>query len=167
MKNYHNALHIFTGELHGGYIGIDIDNKNNKESFTGFCKAVNIEGGIANTFTCTTPNDGYHYVFKLSQAQQDALTNYKTGQPKLFRYDIDVLYNTGRFVMSGSYYYKKKTWKYKIIDYSKPAVLPDIIFAEIMERCISSKIPVLKNICKCMHLHIFSLILYPKIKTLF
>lgn len=135
LNKYHNAIHVFTGELHGGYIGIDIDNKNNKDSYTGFCNAV---GTVPATLACTTPNNGYHYVFKLSQSQQTALAKYKTGQPKLFGYDIDVLYNTGRFVMSGSYTIEETNFEYKIIDYSVPAILPDIIFDEIMKCCSTS-----------------------------
>jgi P4 family phage/plasmid primase-like protien len=137
FNNNHNALHVFTGELHGGYIGIDIDCKNNAFSHAGFCIATLDE--LPRTLTCTTPNRGFHYLFKLTNDQQKALSNYKTRQAELFGYDIDVLYNTGRFVMSGQYsnynpidgHYISR---YKIIDTTKPAILPNVIFDEIINK---------------------------------
>jgi len=137
FNNQHNALHIFTGELHGGYIGIDIDCKNNKFSYSVFCaETINV---LPRTLTCTTPNGGFHYLFKLNNIQQKQLTNYKTQQPELFGYDIDVLYNTGRFVMSGEYTNYDSinghyTSYYKIVDSSEPAILPDVIFNEIVSK---------------------------------
>jgi P4 family phage/plasmid primase-like protien len=138
FNNSHNALHVFTGELHGGYIGIDVDCKNNVFTHAIFCVATFNE--LPRTLICTTPNGGFHYLFKLNEDQQKTLSGYKTCQPELFDCDIDVLYNTGRFVMSGEYSnydsvngnYKSC---YKIIDSTKPAILPNAIFDEIVNKC--------------------------------
>ena len=133
FNNTHNALHVFTGELHGGYIGIDIDCKNNKLSNIIFClKTLN---ELPCTLKCTTPNGGFHYLFKLNNKQKKVLVDYKSRQPELFGCDIDVLYNTGRFVMSGEYPLGYNNWNafYRIIDSSEPAFLPDIIFNEIVK----------------------------------
>ena len=139
--NNQNALHIFTGELHGGHIGIDVDCKENKLSpLAFFIKTLDI---LPCTLTCTTPNNGFHFVFKLNDSQRKKLINLNTCQPELFGYDIDVLYNTGRFVMSGKYITNcpilgSYESYYKIIDSSKPAFLPDILFNEIMNKCFKS-----------------------------
>lgn len=70
------CLHIYTGRIHGGFIGIDIDIKGSKNGPLG--SKGNLSGtnthlffvnnvGMANlnTLTCVTPNRGYHYVYQL------------------------------------------------------------------------------------------------------
>ena len=134
----HNALHVFTGELHGGYIGININCKENKKSYVAFCIAT--INKLPRTLTCTTPNAGFHYLFKLNDTQKNALSDYKVSRAKLFDHDIDVLYNTGRCIMSGQYGNDTGIDSicplsfYNIIDSSKPAILPDIIFNEIIRK---------------------------------
>jgi len=141
FNDNHNALHVFTGELHGGYMGIDIDCKNNKFSHAIFCVATFNE--LQRTLICTTPNGGFHYLFELNKSQQKILSNYETCQAKLFNCDINISYNAGRFVMSGEcsnydtingHY----TSYYKIIDSTKPTILPNVIFDEIINK--SSKL---------------------------
>lgn len=105
-----------------------------------FCKTVDV---LPPTLTCTTPNRGYHYVFKLNDLQRKKLINLNSCQPGLFGYDIDVLYNKGRFVMSGKYkancpFLGPYESHYKIVDPSKPAILPDLIFNEIVDKCLKS-----------------------------
>ena len=104
---------------------------------------------LPKTLRCKTPNRGYHYVFKLNEQQMKILTNYKIRQAKLFDSDIDVLYNAGRFMMSGEIdNYDNALGKYvsmyEIIDYTKPAFLPKIIFDEIIKKYPVQKIPVPK-----------------------
>ena len=143
FNNYHNAIHVFTGDLHGGYIGIDIDIKCDKNgnndsmmAHVAYCKIL-LDKSI-HTLTCITPSGGFHYVYKLNEKQREVLKYYNTKQPRLFDYNIDVLYNTGRFIMSGSYEHNGNIFEYKIVDSTKPAILPNIIFNEII-KCFSIK----------------------------
>ena len=87
-----------------------------------------------DTLTCTTPNKGYHYVYKLSDEQKEGTKFYNGGQVKLFDLDIDVLYNSGRLVMAGVYGYDGKQYIYKIINDKEPIELPEILFDEIIKR---------------------------------
>lgn len=153
-----NALHIMTGELHGGYIGIDIDNKPGKGKTSYAIFMLTCLDELPYTLVCKTPNDGYHYVFKLNNNQKKHLANFKTKEARLFDQDIDVLYNTGRFVMSGSYenYFSglgKFRSEYVITQKHPPVILPDIIFKEIIRKCGSGIVKPTKtlnnkNVCQ-------------------
>lgn len=134
-----NSLHILTGELHGGYIGIDVDNKPGQGKLAHAVFLCACIDELPYTLVCKTPNRGYHYVFKLSDEQRKQLTHYKSKQAKLFDQDIDVLYNAGRFVMSGSYDNNTdgcKSFKseYVITQKYPPAILPNVIFNEIIRK---------------------------------
>ena len=88
-----------------------------------------------NTLTCKTPSGGYHYVYKLTPLQRRRFALWKgSSELKLFDLDIDVLYNTGRFVMYGSYYQDNKIKNYRITNYSLPIELPEIVFQEIVNK---------------------------------
>jgi hypothetical protein len=137
-----NCLHILTGELHGGFIGIDVDVKGKSGIFSDliYRKMLINSEKIERTLTCKTPSGGYHYVYKLNDEQKKALKGYKIKQPKLFDCDIDVLYNSGRFVMSGAYLTDGKFQKiYRIIDDIEPTILPNIVFQEIISKTNKNK----------------------------
>lgn len=139
FNQYKNGLHIMTGILHGGYIGIDIDVKNISGASTDriYNYMLIKSGVINNTLTCVTPSGGYHYVYKLTDQQRLRLM-FWTGksQLELFGCDIDVIFNGGRFVMHGSYMCNDQQKSYIITNKSKPMDLPDVVFKEIV-----SKIP--------------------------
>lgn len=132
--NTHNALYISTGELHGGYIGLKFDCVKNKSSYIVFClETINV---LPHTLTSTTPELGYHYIFKLNKPQQKCLADYTYGTLDLFGHSVDVIYNNGRMILEGQY---EKNCPlsypscYTIVDPTKPAIMPDIIFNEIMD----------------------------------
>ena len=160
QPQYDNSgcLHIYTGGLHGGFIGIDIDTKGSKNGPIGSKK--NLSGNHtywkfidkimtdsnmekirtrAYTLTCKTPNGGYHYVYQLSEAQQDIIKDKcHSPQLELFGCDIDVIYNRGRFVMCGAYIEKCQMMDPEICKKIKSEVLknctiihPDVLFEEI------------------------------------
>lgn len=135
--NTHNALYISTGESHGGYIGLRFKNRS---SYIVFClETINI---LPHTLTSTTPELGYHYMFKLNRSQQKCLSDYSSGTLKLFGHEVDVIYNYGQMIMYGQYnkicpVFGNDTLCYTIVDPVKPAKMPNIIFDEIM-RCANS-----------------------------
>lgn len=138
-----NILVVFTGHAHGDYIGIDIDIKNTnlKMSNHPYKKILKKENQWIDTLSCTTPSGGMHYVYKLT-SKQSKILKCMVNDPrlKLFGYDIDVLYNTGRFIMSGFYKDDDTTKLYKIIDRVKPAKLPEIVFNEILNNIDKNKL---------------------------
>lgn len=141
-----NCLSVLTGEIHGGFIGIDIDIKGStpdaNEKFKEELNICNITD--RDTFVTITPSGGKHYLFKLNDDQKIKLSNFKSAQLKLFDRDIDVLYNAGKFIIAG--YIRKKVGdnvqEYKIISRAKPCGLPDHIFQEIIRRIETKKINV-------------------------
>ena len=143
FTNLKNCLHVFTGKLHGGYIGIDIDVKGESRftSLTEFYSKLIDSGRLDHTLTCRTPSGGYHFMYKLSEKQMEVLGDQTfNSQLQLFDCDIDVLYNAGRFVMCGAYTTGKGIEKrYEITDWSKPTILPKVIFQEIIKKIASKK----------------------------
>lgn len=136
-NTYSNAMCVVTGDLHGGYIGIDIDVKKPKGGMTNvkYLLMLMAHDVLNDTLTCKTPSGGYHYVYKLTQHQQSRLRFWVgNGEMKLFDSDIDVLYNTGRFVMHGAYMCNEEEYTYKITSFAKPMTLPDVVFQEILRR---------------------------------
>lgn len=133
-----NVLTVHMGPQYGGLIGIDIDVKGEKKDaikvFEYWLKQSDTSS--SNTFGCTTPSGGRHYIYYLDKVQQRSLSklNFSSGQLGLFDRDIDVLYNHGRFYMAG--FVRKSTGvkQYKIINNARPARLPDMIFTEIVIR---------------------------------
>ena len=167
QSNFHingNAMYVITGALHGGYIGIDIDVKGESGVNTNNIYNMNLFAAnvINNTLTGTTPSGGYHYVYKLTIKQWKKLAFWKgSSQLKLFDCDIDVLYNLGKFVMYGSYKFNGEQKSYEIINTTKPMILPDIVFNEIIKRIPAHAITALDfwqneklditNNIKCIH----------------
>ena len=88
-----NCVQVFTGKLHGGYIGIDLDVKgDNPDTVYEYEKILKKSGSNeTETLMCVTPSGGRHYVYKLSKSQRTKLGDKKFGsQLGLFGYDIDV-----------------------------------------------------------------------------
>jgi phage/plasmid-associated DNA primase len=131
-----NTLVIFTGSRHGKFIGIDIDVKGKSGLLTNAMYLVEVLKECPNnTLTCTTPSGGYHYVYKLSDQQFRRLALSKfNSELKLFDCDIDVLYNTSRFVMSGVYSFEGKQKFYNITNRTAPIQLPDVVYQEILRK---------------------------------
>ena len=131
-----NCVQVLTGKLHGGYIGIDIDIKNNTPGATAvFYMTLMERYNFSDTLTGTSPSGGLHFVYKLSKEQQDILGDAKfNSELKLFGCDIDVIYNAARFIMSGVYMDSGYQFLYRIIDNSEPAILPKVIFDEIIKK---------------------------------
>jgi P4 family phage/plasmid primase-like protien len=131
-----NCLSVLTGELFGGYIGIDIDIKNGTPDAIKIFKNKINKNDAKNTLITQTPSGGLHYLFKMTDKQQKVLKNFTQGQLKLFNQDIDVIYNRGRFVVARFVwkYPDNKPYEYKIINYREPTILPRCIFDEICNK---------------------------------
>lgn len=126
-----NCVQILTGKLHGGYIGIDIDNSCVEK----YEKILSKSDENKPTLTCITPSGGKHYIYKLTDKQMKKLLNKDfSSEFQLFGYDIDVFYDFSRLIMSGSYYYDSDKYKYEIIDWSGPVIMPDVVFDEIISK---------------------------------
>lgn len=140
IRDNHNALHVLTGEKHGGYIGIDIDVKKlSKDGDRQFIKILNDKCGLPlnSTFWGKTPSGGLHFIFKCNSQQKNSLRDFSTRQNILFNdlgLEIDVLYNGSRFIMEG--FFKKKDGKmiiYQIMNFIEPGFLPTYLFEELMK----------------------------------
>lgn len=146
-KSNHNAVYVRTGTADGGYIGLKFDCVKNISSYIVFClETINI---LPRTLTSTTPKLGYHYIFKLSRLQQKCLSNYTSGTLDLFGHSVDVVYNSRAMIMYGEYdkpcpVFGTETLCYTIVDSSKPAIMPDIIFDEIL-RCITNEVQIIDD----------------------
>lgn len=144
-----NILTVHTGQEYGGLIGVDIDVKGaHKDGIKVFEKWLKEEGtSYKDTFTCSTPTGGRHYIYYLDNYQMRRLSqlNFGGDQIGLFGKDIDIIYKYGRFYTYG---YVRKTdgvKEYKIISYAKPIRLPDMIFTELLI-CIKKNIKPVKEI---------------------
>ncbi len=133
-----NILTVHTGPEYGGLIGIDIDVKGaHKDGIDVFEKWLKEEGtNYKDTFTCSTPTGGRHYIYYLDNYQMRRLSelNFKGDQIGLFGKDIDIIYKYGRFYTYGYVRKADGIKEYKIISYSKPIRLPDMIFTELLIR---------------------------------
>jgi phage/plasmid-associated DNA primase len=132
-----NCVHVFTGKLHGGFIGIDIDVKGKSKMYSllHYFEKLMDAGELQETLTCRTPSGGYHFVYKLTEHQLNLIGDRTFGsQLELFDCDIDVLYNAGRFAMCGAYDTNGVQKQYKITDWSKPAFLSKVVFNEIVKK---------------------------------
>lgn len=97
----HNALYVSTGVAHGGYIGLKFDCVKNRSSYIVFClETLDI---LPHTLTSTTPELGYHYLFKLNHTQQQFIHGYSSGCLPLFGHNVEVMYNAGHMIMCGQY----------------------------------------------------------------
>lgn len=147
-----NILTVHTGKDYGGLIGIDIDVKGtHTDGIEVFDRWLKEEGtSYKNTFACSTPSGGRHYIYYLDKYQISRLStlDYSGGQTGLFDRDIDIIYNFGRFYMAGYVRKSDGVKEYKIISYSKPARLPDMIFTELViciKKQMKPKINLIKN----------------------
>lgn len=145
-----NCVQVLTGKLHGGYIGIDVDIKNKTPGAVIVYYDILIESKeLEHTLTCITPSGGYHFVYKVSEEQKKILGDEKFGSElELFDCDIDVLYNVGRFTMSGAYIIDGKQYIYRTIDDSKPSILPNVVFQEILKKLKKEPQKIIKTINK-------------------
>lgn len=133
-----NCVQILTGKLHGGYIGIDIRDKNSIKKYEKILSKIDEN---ESTLSCSTPNKGRRFIYKLTNKQIK-----KLGDPQfsnklgLFDCDINVFYNASRIIMCGSYYCDDDKYAYKIIDWSEPVIIPEAVFDEIIFK-LNPKIP--------------------------
>lgn len=165
----HNSLHIYTGKIYGGYIGIDIDygkhdinilrkkgleidesKFDNKPEKTLYGDAYNeynnrlIYNNVIphRTLTCRSPSGGVHYLYKLNDEQMEIIDEMCFAPTLgLFNQDIDVLYNKSRFHFAGCYYNQitNSECVYELTDDSEPMELPKFVFDEILTKLISLK----------------------------
>ena len=132
MQNYFNQI-INTGLIIRSHLLYTKQNSNNKI----YIYQDSVYSDKEKTLSCRTPTGGYHYVFKLTEQQQEILGDEKFGSElQLFDVDIDVLYNTGRFIMCGAYWNNnmRNQGVYLIKDFCDPVIIPDILFDEIVIR---------------------------------
>lgn len=133
FKNDANAMCIFTGRLHGGYIGININFGADKfiDANTVYLMTLLCHNVLNDTLTCRTPNGGFHYVYKLSDQMKNLM--FGSFRLKFFGIDIDVVYNADRFVIHGSYLCNNLQYSYDITNLVKPMILPNVIYQEIFK----------------------------------
>ena len=60
-----NCVQVLMGRLHGGYIGIDIIGTTSHAIKT-YKKIISDAGETNSTLSRNTPNDGRHYIYKLT-----------------------------------------------------------------------------------------------------
>jgi len=127
-KDY-NASIIPLGKSYN-LIGIDVDCKDDTiEQFENIC----IENDVMlNTLTLKTMNNGYHYYFTLSDVQKKKISGLTALTGALFNLHIDVKYNNQVF-FGPSVMIADKIYKYEISIDSKPMILPDFLFDEILK----------------------------------
>lgn len=149
LKRDRNCLSVLTGELFGGYIGIDIDIKGStpdaNDFFINMLKvSCNLE--LNDTLVTRTPSGGLHFLFKLTKNQMEKLRSFSQSQAKLFDKDIDVIYNKGRFIMAGMIRKKEDDIiiEYEIISKKVPCILPEYIFEEILRRTTKKTLDIKK-----------------------
>jgi putative DNA primase/helicase len=139
-KEY-NASIIPLGEPYN-LIGIDIDCKDDTiEQFENICMDNDI---ILHTLTTKTMNNGYHYYFTLSKDQKNKLSGLTALTGALFNLHIDVKYNNQLFfgptIMNAD-----KIYKYELLIDSKPMILPDFLFNEIIKCYTTQSKQTVKN----------------------
>lgn len=131
-----NVLMVHTGPEYGDLIGVDIDVKGSKkdgiEVVDHWLKEEN--RAYTDTFACSTPSGGRHYIYKLTNYQSRFLKNinFSGGQVELFDRDIDIVYKNGRFCMHGFVKKNEGLCEYKIISYTQPSYMPEFLFTELM-----------------------------------
>jgi P4 family phage/plasmid primase-like protien len=163
-----NVYQVFTGTLHGGLIGIDVDVKDPgnehsvqrwEDEMGSHIKECNKdvskkdpryeEEDPFNTLSCSTPSGGKHYVYFLTKEQQEMLDSVApTFNPKVNMDhfpEVDIVYNLGRFNMIGAIrsYDGEEELTYEITNDAKPRQIPQYIFNQIytaVRRQSSSKI---------------------------
>lgn len=131
----HNALHVYTGNIHGGFIAIVFDCKNNNLTYLNFC--IDYLKLIPRTLSCRTPDNKICLLFRLNDLQQKSFINYDLNSFRLFDSDIGIVYNNERIVMSSVYDTSTNITDicmpyYKLSDITTPVQLPLFIFDEII-----------------------------------
>ena len=130
-----NAMCVFTGCLHGGFICIDvIDIYKCINANTVYLMMLLCNNIVNNTFTCKTTY-GFRYLYKLTTVQRTKLARLiDSPQIKLFDSDINIIYNAGRVVVHGSYSHDDVQFNYEITNLVSPIDLPDVVYNEILDR---------------------------------
>lgn len=136
-----NSCIVFMGPNYGNIIGFDVDNKDDSvERFRELCETEEID---IDTFTHSTMNGGFHYIYKLSDKQALILekmdfksfdSSKEIDSNKIFGMHIDVKYKNQILFGYSNVKYGKKTLKYVIENDSVPVIMPDIMFDEIVKK---------------------------------
>lgn len=132
-----NGTIIFLGEVYN-LIGIDIDNKGDTlEIYEEFF----IENQLESTLTIKTVNDGFHYYYRLDDNQRDILKKigFNSKNDAILGKKIDIKYTNQVFFGPSHFNFEGDTLKYEIIDYTEPALLPHILFTELLKNYQCSK----------------------------
>jgi P4 family phage/plasmid primase-like protien len=119
-------------------IGVDIDTFSDTLDF--FKKLAIKHKCKLDTLTVKTVNGGFHYYFRLSEEQQEELSDFNASTAACFnppnhteltKRHIDIKYNNQLFFGPMYNSFNKEIKKYEIVNNVKPCILPDYLFKEI------------------------------------
>lgn len=123
-----NSCIVPMGEVYN-LIGIDVDNKDDTlERYQELCEKHNFD---RKTFTMKTMHDGVHEYYALADEQKLVLKGFNSMDGRIFGLNIDVKYNN-QILFGPGYIVADKTYTYEIAYNTKPVVLPNFIFLEIL-----------------------------------
>lgn len=116
-------------------IGVDVDNKNDTIEFF-FNLALDNDFDL-NTFSLKTINNGKHYYFRLTDKQAKELKNFKASTALCFSTpenprNIDIKYTNQIFFRPSYLEYDGEIKKYEIEIDTKPVLLPQYLYDEIL-----------------------------------
>lgn len=126
-----NSSYVPCGEKQG-VIGIDIDNKD--DTIRRWYDLVIKEKININTLSVLSINNGLHFYYRLTDIQKEKLKNFTSVVEKVFPgYSIDVKYNNGYIYGPSNVDYNGLILRYRVLNDSKVAILPDYIFNKCIE----------------------------------